>query len=326
MQRFLGVVGRALVLAAWLLAASSARADESEYQSLVRDGLQELEAQRYEEAAALFNRAHELSPSARTHRGLGLTYFAASKYSLAITHLRAALVDTRRPLTAAQRADVAATLEKAESFVTRVQLSVDPGTAVVTVDGHPVELREGTLTLDPGRHEIIVQAQGHDDDRRTVDAVSGTTLQLSVVLREAAALAPQAAPEPVHEGQAPAAATVAAGDAQVRSSGPGLGPILTLSLGGALLIGAATTGLLASDLHSEIEDRCKLGCDDTKTRDDKDRGATLVVATNVLLAGGLTAATAGALWWLLGADDATEARVAAYCDPTGCGATLRTRM
>ena len=83
------------------------------------DALGEYDAGRYEEAAALFERAHAKSPSARTHRGLGLSYFGARKYVLAVEHLTAARTDTRRPLTKAQLSEVENFLKQADRFVAR---------------------------------------------------------------------------------------------------------------------------------------------------------------------------------------------------------------
>src|SRR5690349_4366426 len=83
----------------WLAQPTPAAAQE-DYDSTIRDALAEFEAGRYEEAATLFGRAHQQNPSARTHRGLGLAYFEARHYVLAVRHLRAALSDRRRALNA----------------------------------------------------------------------------------------------------------------------------------------------------------------------------------------------------------------------------------
>ena len=50
----------------------SAGHEAEDYQAAVRQAVAELEAGHYPEALALFREAHELSPSARTLRGLGL--------------------------------------------------------------------------------------------------------------------------------------------------------------------------------------------------------------------------------------------------------------
>ena len=83
---------RSLLLAVTLLASlpplrataqPSARASTTEYEAMITDGLAEFQAQRYAEARALFERAHALSPNARTLRGIGMVAFEMRDRSIA---------------------------------------------------------------------------------------------------------------------------------------------------------------------------------------------------------------------------------------------------
>jgi tetratricopeptide (TPR) repeat protein len=313
----------AALLAALVLGAGVARADDAEYDGLIRNALSEYDAGRYEEAAALFGRAHAISPNARTHRGLGLSFYEARKYALAVRHLRAALQDQRRPLTADMKSSAQKVLRQAEGFVATVHVALDPSDATLEVDGHPAELEGNELLLDPGQHELIARAPDHAQERRIVEAISGSTSDLQLTLGsadEAAAQSPEMAPPQAQPTSTPAPAT---------SSGLGVGPYIVMGAGGALLIGSLVTGLMANSLHSDLEKRCKPECMDDDVASDKKKGKTLVTVTNVLLAGGLVTAAAGAAWLIIGSMNGgqeSSTQVAAVCLGDGCAAAVTGRF
>jgi len=317
-------IGAALVLAL-VLAARVARADDAEYDGLIRSALSEYDAGRYEEAAALFGRAHAISPNARTHRGLGLSFYEARKYALAVRHLRASLQDQRRPLTADMKSGAQKVLRQAEGFVATVHVTLDPAEASLEVDGHPAELEGNELLLDPGQHELIARAPDRAQDRRIIEAISGSTSDLQITLRPAGEETAET-PETVALVQsgtpAPAPATA--------SSGPGVGPYIVMGAGGALLIGCLVTGLMANSLHSDLEKRCNPMCKpDDDVASDKKKGKTLVTVTNVLLAGGLVTAAAGAAWLIIGSMNGgqeSNTQVAAVCLGDGCAAAVTGRF
>src|SRR5262245_44240118 len=97
--RFLSFACAWLLCCGWALSpraqAQASGGDAAAYRSAVDDAVSEFAAGRFEEARALFKRAHQLSPNARTLRGLGMTAFELRAYVQAIRELRAALADTR---------------------------------------------------------------------------------------------------------------------------------------------------------------------------------------------------------------------------------------
>lgn len=293
-------------------------AGDTEYENILRDALAEYDAGRYEEAAALFSHAYQLSPNARTHRGLGLTYFEARKYALAATHLRAALADTRRPLTAQQRSSTETLLHQAEAYVAHVRVLLMPGTATLAIDGYTTELTSGEALLDAGHHELISRADGYTEDRRTIDAVAGTTLELRIELTPTGA---DVAVEPPTAATTPVAASqTATNNAPMRDtvrSGHALGSYIVMAAGGALLIGAAVTGAVTQGIYDDLNQRCKAGCATASATSDRDKGKTLQAATNGLLVGGIAAVVTGAVWWLV-APGAREQPVSAACTPGTC--------
>jgi hypothetical protein len=315
----------AALLLLWMLGAGVARADDADYDGLIRSALSEYDAGRYEEAAALFGRAHAISPNARTHRGLGLSFYEARKYALAVRHLRAALQDQRRPLTADMKSSAQKVLRQAEGFVATVHVALDPSDATLEVDGHPAELEGDELLLDPGQHELIARAPDRAEERRIVEAISGSTSDLQLTLRSAdeeAAHLQETAPPHAQPTSTPA-------PAEATRSSPGVGPYIVMGAGGALLIGSLVTGLMANSLHADLEKRCKPECMDDGVARDKKKGKTLVTVTNVLLAGGLATAAAGAAWLIIGSmngNQESSTQVAAVCLVDGCAAALAARF
>jgi len=136
----------------------------------------------WEEAQALFRRAHELDPNARTWRGLGICAFELRQYVQATGELEASLVDPRKPLTAEQRAQVKTLLAQAREFVSVYHLRVRPPDAEVFVDGRLTKLDGERLHLDPGPHSVVVRAPGYEERRAEFRAGAGVQDELSIEL------------------------------------------------------------------------------------------------------------------------------------------------
>ncbi len=148
------------------------------YQDLIGRAVAHFDGGHLSEALVLFRQAHELVPSARTLRGIGLVQFARSDYAAAIVALEASLADERRPLTAAQRTEVDETLARARGFVSPLLLTANPPADRVLVDG--VEVDEEATYLNPGRHQIVLELAGHRTVDRTVVVDGGSPLEVDV--------------------------------------------------------------------------------------------------------------------------------------------------
>ena len=147
---------------------------EAEYQQLIADALSEYERGSWEESAALFQRAHDLRPSARTLRGLGLAVFEARQYPESIHYLSGALTDTRRPLTQKQREEVESTLNRARMFVGYVKLVIEPSDAHVVINGRDVQPTDnGEVITNLGWLDVEVRADGYDAQTRRLRMNAG---------------------------------------------------------------------------------------------------------------------------------------------------------
>jgi tetratricopeptide (TPR) repeat protein len=288
-------------------AAPAASSEADEYEALIASALDHYQRGRFIEARALFQQAHELYPSARPLRGIGLCAFELGDYAAAVRHLDAAMHELRRPLDDGLRAETGKVLDRARAFVGTLELRVSPPDARVTVGAqHGVV---GALVLNPGVHVVRVQAPGHVPQEQRVRVRGGQTTALVI------ALAPQATP--ALPGPPPAAAPHPQRAART-------GPLLLGGLGVAALVGGTITALLTASAKDDLDASCARGeCDESA----RSRGRTTKTLTNVLLPTGAGLVVGAALWWLLddsGVEAATRATsVTAGCDGDGCGLALR---
>lgn len=172
---------------------------EAEYREVVERAVAEFDLGHVVEARALFLRAHELWPSARTLRTLGMTAFELRMYPRALRELQAAIDDPRRPLPPEQRAQVEGLIAETQGYVGRYQLQLRPAGTELLVDGSRVSTHE-PLVVGVGMHELLARAPGFVELRREL-VVQGREdepllLQLSPVVPPSAAPDLQAAHEP----------------------------------------------------------------------------------------------------------------------------------
>lgn len=169
-----------LVGLAWLVAVAASAQDTDEYQSVIAEAVAENAAGRYPEALALFRRAHELNPNARTLRAMGAVSYEVRAYVDSVRWLEAALSDRRQPLTDDQRSEVQGLLERAYRFVGRYEVEVEDG-ATIQVDGDPAE---APLVLAIGEHRITASA-GERQASEEVRVVGGENETLRLQLPSA---------------------------------------------------------------------------------------------------------------------------------------------
>src|SRR6266700_2339843 len=166
-------------------------AESPQYRALLEEAVSEYDARRYEEARALFRRAHDISPNARTLRGIGMASFELREYVEALRSLEASLVDKRRPLTPTQRQQVEVLLERTRAFVGRFFIKTTPKEALLRVDGAPVALEsDGSLLLSFGRHSLTAEAPGSSPENREINVIGGERQELEFQLRPVAVSPP----------------------------------------------------------------------------------------------------------------------------------------
>jgi hypothetical protein len=167
--------------------------DEGEspaYRKTIKDGVTEYEAHRFEEARSLFRRAHQISPSARTFRGMGMASFELRDYVSAIRNLSGALRDTRKPLSDEQRKHAQELMDRSSLFVDVYAIKVTPRNARVIVDGHAPEVEpDGSLLFAFGRHSIEISAPGMELQTMRIDVRGGERKTVNIALKKSEPIA-----------------------------------------------------------------------------------------------------------------------------------------
>ncbi len=189
--------------------AAAALAEESQgneggeapaYRALIDEAVTEYEAGHFEESRALFGQAHALLPNARTLRGLGMAEFELRNYAASAGYLERALASQSRPLSGELRAKTETLLERANRFIGRFTLELDPSSAALAVDGEQTDLdAQRTLVLAAGDHTLEVTAPGRAATHRTLRVRGGERHTLRIALPALSNVAPTAAtlpPEP----------------------------------------------------------------------------------------------------------------------------------
>lgn len=297
-MRRLACAALAVVLAASAAAPSAVRAqaaDDSAYRATIDEAVREFGAGRFAEARALFKRAHELSPNARTLRGMGMTAFELRAYVQSIRELQASLDDKRKPLEGDLRLRVEALLEKARKFVGVVKLELDPKGASLLIDGKPAELeRDGSILLDAGKHVISATAPEHKATNVRV-LVEGDTTQTVRVLLESTAfqqsmIAPIDAEKMAGDKQPQEKVAPAAPAHEQDGNATQVWAIGTLIGAGAFGATAAVFWFVGEGQYKDLEDTCAPGCSGAQVDDSGVKTSDLL--TNVFI--GLSAASLAA--------------------------------
>jgi tetratricopeptide (TPR) repeat protein len=197
-QQMFRLVARWAPLAVWALPALAiAQATpDLEYTQATDAGLKAFAEQRYSDARVQFARAHELRPSARTLRALGLTDVQLDDYTRARSELERALAHTENPLDPEQRNQVAGLLEWMRTSLGVIRLEVQPSDAAASIDGRGVS--PGELVLAPGEHRLRLTAAGFApyDSTFWLDP-SPTPRPLRIALQKTLAAPQQARPTAV---------------------------------------------------------------------------------------------------------------------------------
>jgi len=174
--------------------AQAAGAEEAdEYRRWIESAVAEYGAGNFEEAHALFAKAHAAAPTARTHRGLGMTAFELRNYVESIEQLEAALGSREKPLEGELRSATEQLLQRAHDYVGSIIIVARPSDARVSIDR--TERPGGrAIRLRVGEHELEVEAEGYELERRTLSVSGGAPLRVEVVLNPLSLTAP----EPLH--------------------------------------------------------------------------------------------------------------------------------
>ncbi len=265
--------------------ADAQGSSDVEYEALIKVAVTEYRDGNWVEARSLFERAHEIAPSARTFRGIGLAAFGGKDYVTALGALSAALSDERKALTDEQRKSVNELLVRAQDFVAKYALTVTPSDAKVRIDSREPVMLDGSILLNPGLHELVVSAEGYEHSTRKLDVAPRDNKELRITLR------PEGSPQ---------------GNAQVEPQGEqgrkwGLRDKLALGIAatGVGSLGASLYFMLGAKSKADKAD-CKQGiCDSKADQQLNDQALSYGNVSTATAVVGVAAVGAGAILYFV---------------------------
>jgi hypothetical protein len=296
-----------------------AQSGSDEYREYVDTALREYRLGNFNEAKALFASAHALSPSARTLRGLGMCAYELRSYVEAIHWFEQSLNSSERPVTAEMRTEIEGLLRKARAFITRIRVSVEPTWAKIRVDARPAERdANGFIRIDPGNHELAIEAPHHETVMRTVRTMGGEELTLNIVLspqREAAASVRQSETTPGTTLADAPVPTASIGAANAETSRASVGPWIVIAASGAVTVTGAVFLAIALSSKASVEHP-----DGTRPRydraaDDRVLPFSIIAITGLALGG--AGLLGGVIWKSTESADDSEAPLAVDITPAG---------
>ena len=293
------------------------------YTEAVGAAIEHYSAHRWREAQVAFARAHELQPSARTYRGLGLAAYYVGEYSVAREAFEQALSDARRPLPEDQRREVVELLAASVRETGRFELRVAPASARVEADGAVTERR--VLLLSRGEHAVSVSAEGHVPQHATLIVTGGEDRALAFALPVVArAPSPVAKSEPVRIAPVASSRPEAPEASRARDDG---GRALTWIVAAAVPVFAgasAAVWLTGEAKRDDIEDDCARDRCDRAEADRRSRSVGLAAhetwATVSLAAAGVALVAASVLFVVEGGEPPSSA---IQIDAARSGAVVR---
>ncbi len=284
--------------------------------------LQDPDGERPEEAYAEFKAAYALSKSPKVLGNLALCAMKLERDGEAIDAYKRYLMEVS-DIDDDERRQINSDVAMLTASAVTVTVTVDsPQTRIVDtrspVRGIPITNVYGPIddkleiVMRPGHHRLQAKAAG-GDAQWELDAPGGARLTHAF-----------------HIQPAPPAPALGAERPLEQEKSSKLGPILTMSAGGAMLLASAVTGVVAlskvnSLVHACPHDECPAGLDYAAARTS---AKTMIGITDILLVSGAVVAVSGAAWFFFLGDSskaapAAGARASASCTAEGCGASLR---
>lgn len=142
---------------------------------LIRNG-------QWSEAIAELEAARDLRATPPVHYNLALAQRAVGRYRAASISLRAFLRTVSATADPSLVSQAEQLLQDSASAVCRLEITVDPITARVRVDGEEVNLADGAVALDPGEHTVTAIADGYANAERRVRLARGSNSVASMTM------------------------------------------------------------------------------------------------------------------------------------------------
>ena len=268
-------------------AAAPSVADEAG--ARFRRGVELFKEADFRAALIEFRRAYQLAPNYRVLYNLGQAHLELQDYAGALRAFERYLNEGGAQVPAARRAAVEAEIQKLQSRVARVEITANVAGAEIRVDDDVVgtsPLAQPVL-VSAGRRKISAEKSGAPAATRTVDVAGGdrTTVALRI---EGGAPVADAVPAPASSRPAgspaePADSARVRDQALPRDGGARAIPWVGWGVTGALVAGAAVTGLLALRAKDDLTQKQNtFPGDPTALGDARTKLRTFAVTSDIL--------------------------------------------
>lgn len=179
---------RSLVIALCLLVAAAQAAtpdDVKRARDLSREGAAAFRAEKFEVALARFREANRLVPHPNLDVNIGRCYEALGQPDQALVHCKIGLNAQGVPESTRQAARQC--VDRVTTALARpvFQITSSPVGAHVRIDGRAVGRTPWKGTAQPGRRQIDLEMDGFRDEARSVNAESGQTYDVTIVMSRA---------------------------------------------------------------------------------------------------------------------------------------------
>lgn len=238
-------------------AAAQTATEKAAARALANEGEAALKKNDYATALDKFDKASKLVPDAITltlgmaRAQLGLGKLVEAKESFNVV-MRAPLLPNAPPAFKAAKAEAEREIVGIESRIGGLVITVEPSSAVVTVDGEPVPavLIGDRRPTNPGQHLLRGTAPGYRPAETKVDVKSGGRTEAKLVLaKDEPTAAPVVSEPPPPEAPAPPPPAP-------ESNGLRTGAWVAAGVGVAGLAVGGLFGVLAKGKHDDVAAAC----------------------------------------------------------------------
>ncbi len=295
------------------------------------DFLNDPDGARYEEAYREFKQAYGISPSWKILGNLSLCAMKLERNGEAIDGYERYLKEGGTEIDAGERAQVEKDVRLLRAASTTVTLTSGGGettlvdqrqkaNGTMAVNAYVIPAGKSlTVILQAGRHAMVAKAGGKEE-KWEAELAAGQTTTKEFKFAPAATPGPaptgSAAPPPPATGTAVDLTPKAPSSNTLKTAG-----IVSMGVGGAMILGGVVTGLMGKSKLSQLESDCPNKRCTSDKQGDADSIKSLQTVTNVLWVGGVVVAGAGAAMFVIGGKKPEEkaARIVPVVTPGGGG-------
>lgn len=291
-----------------LSANTHAQSDEMDYQTTVRQAIQELSAGNPADARELFRKAHALQPSARTLRGIALTSFEIQDFAETRRAASASLESEVNPLTPAMQAEMNELIDRTASELAYIEFEVEQAGVMLFVDGKELEQTTSPHYVNPGEYRVEAELPGYQPYQATLQLGAGDTEQLRIALEP---VVPEAVAQEKRGLNGAHWASIAVGGAAV-----------------ALGVTALGTGIRSRGIENSLDAECPSNRCEFDPSDQANKGRRLALTSTITSFTALAAAGLGVGLWFVGqkkskkSDGLSELRLLPVADIHGASLQL----